>query len=215
MTRLSGTTATETQSQVVRPVWLVSMGITGGTGTYDLCAFDRDITWGATTYKHTSFVIQPMQEREDGSIASQSVSFALGEQDLATVLGTEANYVWKSLDITLVLVDDTGSPLADAVYAWKGYMTARSVQQAEGSGSIQVVGQDQNSLLGQTGRIRFDDVSQQARASGDTFFAAMPGLQGQHVLWMGTNGVLSGGFGGGGGGGAVKIILPDGSIKWA
>lgn len=185
MSRLNGTTLSETQSQVVKPAWLVSMAIANGTGTYDLCAYDADVTWGGKTYTHTAFTVQPMEERQDGTVATQQIVFSIGEQDLATVLGTEANYVWKALDITLVMIDQaTGQPMTDAVYAWAGYMTSKSSSQKDWSGTISVIGQDWFSLLDQTGRIRFDNVSQQARNPGDTFFAAMPGLQGQHVHWM-------------------------------
>jgi len=197
MTRLSGPIQTETQSQVVTPAWLVSLGVTGGSGTYDLCAYDADITWGGKTYTHTSFTIQPLDERQDGSITTIQAAFSLDEQDFLTVLQTRANYVWKPMTITLVLIDDTGTPLTDAVYAWKGYMTTRNIAQGDREAQIQIVGQDWMCRLGETGRIRFDDASQEGRASGDTFFKDMPGLQGQHITWIGkkiptTGGVISG-----------------------
>lgn len=188
MSRISGATETEATGSVVTPAWLVNMGIKNGNGVYTLCAYDADITFGGTTYKRAPFTIQALEEREDGAISSQQIVFSLDEQDLVSVLATEANYVWQPLDITLVLIDrDTGSPLADPVYKWIGYMVSKATAQNANSGTISIIGQDWLSILGHTGRVRFDDVSQQARSAGDTFFSQMPGLQGQHVIWMGAS----------------------------
>lgn len=198
MTRLAGSSLTESQTPVIRVASLVQLGITGGTGTYNFTDFDSDLTVGSVTYKPAAFSLSSIEERDDSTTTMRRVTLGLGEQDLATVLNDPPNYVWKSMKIIDAMVQDDGTVLTTGT--WVGFMTSRSISQGDGSGAIQITGQDWFSILGKTGTVRFDSVSQKQRApsidvagDADTFFDNMPGLKGQHITWMGKTHGSTGG----------------------
>lgn len=190
MTRLAGSSLTESQSPVIRAASLVQLGITGGSGTYNFTDYDADLIVGGVTYKPGAFTIGTIEEREDDTMTARKITLGLGEQDLATVLMSPANYVWKSINIIDAMILDDGTVLTTGT--WVGFMTSRAVSQGDGSGTITIIGQDWFSILSKTGSVRFDSVSQKQRAPSvdtagdpDTFFDNMPTLKGQTVIWMG------------------------------
>lgn len=193
MTRLAGSSLTETQSSVIASAICVSLGISGGTGNYNFTSADRDVVIDGITYSPGAFSVSGIEERDDSSITMRRITFALGEQDLKTVMQTRSNYVWKTITIIDAMLLSDGTALSTGI--WTGYITSRAIVQGSDEGTITITGQDWFAILGKTGTVRFDDVSQQQRAPGDTFFANMPGLKGQHIIWTG-NRSQTGGSGG-------------------
>lgn len=192
MTRISGATQTESQERIIAPVLCVYLGVAGGSGDYHLTAHDSDLTIGGTTYTHTTLGISSIEERMDGNVTKRQVIVSCNEQDLLTVFKTAANYVGKPVQILDGLMQADGTILTTAT--WVGVIAGKSFSLQEGQQQLVVHCEDWFSWLQREGRVRFDSVSQRQRApdvgggNPDTFADNMPGLKGQHVVWMGKDG---------------------------
>lgn len=183
MTRLAGTGLSESQSSVISVAVLVKLAITGGTGTYNFTSWDGPVTLDGVTYQPTNFSVGGIEERDDSTVTMRSVTFSLSEQDLSSVLQTPGNFVGASMTLIDALIQSDGSAVATGT--WTGILTSRKFNQGADAATITLTGMGWFSVLDKNGTVRFDDVSQQTRAAGDTFFANMPTLKGQTVIWMG------------------------------
>ena len=208
MTRLAGSILAESQSQVVRPIWTLYMNILNNP--LYLNSSDVDYTIGANTYTHEVFTLDALEERNDITAPMMHATLALDKSNsaVAALLATRANYVWRSLIISLYLANNSthvllGTPTP--LLTWTGLMSSVATIQDNNQGHITTTAQSWVSILKRPPGPKFTQYDQQRRSPEDSIFSNVARLDGREIIWMGnaiSNGNGNGGSGSGSGSGS-------------